>query len=89
MAQKKFSKITAEWIALSDIITVDADTTYYIQNRGPATIIALDTDVEPEADSDAGDLVLPYKTGEYSKGTGDLYLRAIDGTSSINITSKE
>ena len=87
--QKEFESLTTEWVALSDIITVDADTTYRIQNRGPAKIIALDTDTQPEEGSDAGDLVLPYEIGEYEKGTGDLYLRAFDGVSSINITSKE
>lgn len=87
--QKEFESLTTEWVALSDIITVDADTTYRIQNRGPSKIIALDTDTQPEAGSDAGDLVLPYEVGEYKKGTGDLYLRAFNGVSSINITTKE
>ena len=86
MAQINFISLSNEW---TQVTGLEEGTTYRIQNRGPAKIIAIDTDNQPEEGSDAGDLVLPYEIGEYEKGTGDLYLRAFDGVSSINITSKE
>lgn len=88
MAQEAFEKgLTTEWTPLSDILTVDADTTYYIQNRGADVLIVCDSSSEP---TDAeGILVLPYCTAKYKKASGDLYLRAFATTCSINITSEE
>lgn len=89
MAQEKFEKgLTTEWVSLSDIITVDASTTYYIQNRGANVLIAVEPDSEPSDDDTDGVLVQPYKILKYKKGTNDLYLRAFANMCSINISSE-
>jgi hypothetical protein len=89
MTQEVFERgLTKEWVALGDLITVESDTTYYIQNRGPDVLVALQASGQPEADNDGGDLVLPNVQAEYIKGTQDLYLRAFHNNCSINITKK-
>lgn len=85
MAQEAFESLTNEWTALSDIITVADDTTYYIQNRGPDVLIACESSSEPT--SDEGTVVLPYFVAKYEKGD-DVYLRASSGKCSVNISSK-
>lgn len=86
MAQEKFEQLIGEWIELSDIITVDVDKTYYIQNRGPDVLVACEGSSEPV--SEEGVLVQPYKVLKYKKGADDLYLRAFANNCSINITSE-
>lgn len=89
MAQVGFSKLTNEWVALSDIITVDSNTVYRIQNRGIDKVIALESSSEPSDDVREGNEILPGKTGEYKKGTQDLYLKAASfSPCEINITSE-
>lgn len=89
MAQEAFEKdLTTTWTALSDIITVDADTTYYIQNRGAGVLVVVEPDSEPSADDTDGILVQPYKVLKYKKGTNDLYLRAFANMCSINVSSE-
>ena len=88
MAQVEFEALTTEWTALSDIITVSADATYYIQNRGADTLVALESSTEPTADNQEGFMCQPYKVIEYKKGTQDLYLRAFNKSCAINITSE-
>lgn len=87
MAQEKFENISNEWVELSDIITVDSSKTYFIQNRGPDKLLALESSTEPE-DTDNGILVEPYLVLEYKSGTDNLYLRAFSGNLSINISSE-
>ena len=84
--QIAFSELTNEWKALSEIITVESDVKYYIQNRGPDKLLALESSSEPN--SLAGNIVLSGDALVYSKGTQDLYLRSFSSTSQINI-SKE
>lgn len=88
MAQVKFEGLTNEWTALSDIITVSTDTTYYIQNRGADTLVALESFTEPAADNREGFMCQPYKVIEYKKGIQDLYLRSFNKSCAINITSE-
>lgn len=84
--QEVFEKdITNEWIALSELITVDSDATYRIQNRGPDMLVALESSDTPD-DTQEGDLILPYIQAIYKKGSQDLYLRAFDNICGINIT---
>ena len=89
MAQIDFEQITNEWVSFADIVgTVDADTTYSIQNRGVDTLVLLEAATAPAADEYAGVLVLPNKTAVYKKGTQNLYMRAFNKNCSINITSE-
>lgn len=88
MSQVDFETLSDEWKALSDIISVDADTTYYLQNRGADTMIALESSSEPTANTQGGVVVLPYKTVTYKKGTQDLYLRAFSSSCAVNISSE-
>lgn len=88
MSQVNFETLSNEWKTLSDIISVDADTTYYLQNRGVDTMIALESSSEPAANAQGGVMVLPYKTVQYKKGTQDLYLRAFNKSCSVNISSE-
>lgn len=88
MAQIEFQPLTTEWTALSDIITVEDDTTYYIQNRGAGTLIAQEGASQPDAENQNGVLITPYRIAQYKKGSEDLYLRAFDQNCSINITSE-
>jgi hypothetical protein len=86
--QETFQKLTSEWVALSDFITVDADKKYRIQNRGADVLIALESSSEPDADNYEGTNILPYFEAEYVKGEQDLYLRAYNVSCSVNITSE-
>ena len=86
MAQEAFESLTSEWTALSDIITVGADTNYYIQNRGADILLAVESASEPTTLD--GVLVKPYQTLNYKKGTGDLYLRAYSSNCAINVSSE-
>lgn len=88
MSQVDFETLTDEWKALSNIISVDADTTYYLQNRGVDTMIALESSSAPAANAQGGVMVLPYKTVQYKKGTQDLYLRAFNKSCAVNISSE-
>lgn len=89
MAQIKFEGLTNEWESFSSIIgTVDADTTYYIQNRGCDPLILLESDSEPGDGDFTGNIVLPNKVAVYKKGSQDLYLRAFNRSCSINVTSE-
>ena len=88
MAQVDFQQLTNEWTALSDLITVGADTTYYLQNRGPDTLVALESSSEPDADSQEGVMCQPYKVVKYKKGTQDLYLKAFNQSCAVNISSE-
>jgi len=86
MAQEGLTQLTKEWSVLSDIITVDADKTYYIQNRGSDMLLACEGAAEP---NDAvGVLVRPFEVLKYKKGTGSLYVKAYTTTCTINITSE-
>ena len=87
MTQEAFEKgLTDEWTEISDIITVDADKTYYIQNRGADLLVACESASTPL--DGGGILVRPYRILKYKKGTGNLYLRAFTNTCSINISSE-
>lgn len=77
--------ITNHWVALSDIITVEENITYRIQNRGPEILMALEADSLPD-DSEEGDLILPMKQAPYEKGEQNLYLRALKNMCAINVT---
>lgn len=87
MAQEKFEHISNEWIVLSDLITVEADKLYFIQNRGPDKLLVIESSAEPE-ETDEGILVEPYVVLEYKEGADNLYLRAFDNNLSINISSE-
>lgn len=87
MSQVDLVKLTKEFVAFSDITTVDADTTYYIQNRGPDVLVALEASSTPDEELD-GVYVPPYCVLQYKQGEQNLYLRAGKTNCSINV-SKE
>lgn len=90
MAQVGFSKLINEWVALSDIITVNSGITYRIQNRSSDNVIALESSSEPSDDNREGNVILPGKIGEYKQGSQNLYLKATSfSPCEINITSEE
>ena len=84
MAQIDFRKIGNDWIAFTDVVTPDADTTYRIYNRGPHVVLACEADAMPTGQE--GDLLRPYETLVYKKGKQTLYLKAF-GETYINTTS--
>ena len=90
MAQELFEKnLTTEFVALEDLMTIDPDVTYQIQNRGPDYLLAVEPDAEPT--TEAGTLLKPYsdKLPLYKKGQNTLYLRALHSNCSFNVTSLE
>ena len=86
MAQIDFRELKTDWVAFTDITTPDADTTYFIQNRGPDMLLALEASSKP--DSTFGVLVKPMETLVYKKGAQTLYLRAYLSNCFVNV-SKE
>ena len=84
--QINFRELKTKWVAFTDITTPDADTTYYIQNRGPDVLLAVEASAEPTTVD--GVLVQPYKTLNYKKGTQTLYLRAYSSNCAINVSSE-
>ena len=85
MAQEGLSEISNEWVVLSDIITVDDDGTYYIQNRGSDMLLACEGGEKPTEST--GVLVKPFEVLKYKKNGGSLYLKAYTKLCTINITS--
>ena len=86
MAQVTKATLTTDWTALSDVMTVEENVSYYIQNRSPYNIIACESSSEPTTEE--GILVLPYRVLFYEKGTQNLYLRTLENTALINISSE-
>lgn len=84
--QEEFQALTNEWTALSDIITVDANADYRIQNRGADVLVALESTGVPSDDNEDGTFIPPLVQAFYKKGDQDLYLRAFNRSCSINIT---
>lgn len=84
--QLSFYSLTEEWTSLADIISITSDSEYRIQNRGADMLIALESDSLPDADSQEGQIIIPYQTGIYKKGEQDLYLRAFNKGCTINIS---
>ena len=76
-----------EWTAFEDIETPTQDKTYYIQNRGPETLIACEGDSEPTTHE--GIYVPIYKVLKYVKGSQNLYLRAKSDICTINISDED
>lgn len=88
MAQELVANIGTTWTGLSTLVTVDADTTYYIGNRNGGILWGCEGDSTPA--DDAGDPCLPYKRIEYKKGEqNDLYLRADQGIITVNISKAD
>lgn len=86
MAQEGLRELSGEWVALSDIITVDESKTYYIQNRGSNMLLACEGGEKPTEST--GVLVKPFEVLKYQKGTDTLYLKAYTEVCTINITSE-
>ena len=86
--QIDFTSLTKNWTAFSDIVTVENDVTYRIQNRGSYSFIALEANSTP-GDTEAGTSVLPSETLSYKKGSQNLYLRSLNKFCPINITQGE
>lgn len=86
--QEEFIQLENEWVDIEDIATIQADDMYYIQNRGPDRLIALESETEPTDEQD-GVIILPYVQAVYRKGEQKLYLRAFSNLCSINITKAE
>lgn len=80
------TNITNEWTPFSEITDVDVSATYYIQNRGGDTLVALESESLPDDAEQAGNLILPYQQVKYEKGSQNLYLRALNRICGINIT---
>ncbi len=89
MTQVAFEKLTNEWVALSDIITVDDDATYYLQNRGSGILLAQETSEAPSNNDMKGVLIKPYETAKYKSNGGDLYMRAYSSSCSVNISNNK
>ena len=86
MANKNFSILSTTWVAITDLITPEDDKNYFIQNRGPFMVIAVESASTPT--TDAGIVVPAYKTLKYVKGTNTLYLKSY-GTSYVNISDED
>lgn len=86
MTQKALETIGTTWIIITDIITPEDDKNYFIQNRGPDMLIAVESASAPS--TDAGIVIPAYKTLKYVKGTNTLYLKSY-GTSYVNINDED
>ena len=86
--QIDFIQLTNEWTAFSDVAEISADATYFIQNRGADYLIALEAAETPDAEEQAGVIILPNEVAKYKKGSQNLYLRAFNRGCSINVTSE-
>ena len=86
MANKNFSILSTTWVAITDLITPEDDKNYYIQNRGPFMVIAVESASTPT--TEAGICIPAYKTLKYVKGSNTLYLKSF-GSSEINISDED
>lgn len=86
MSNKYFSAITTSWVAITDLITPEDGKVYYIQNRGPFVVKALESASAPT--TEAGICIPAYKVLKYVKGTDTLYLKSY-GISEINISDED
>ena len=86
MTQKALQTLSTTWVAITDIITPEDDKNYFIQNRGPDMVIAVESAATPT--TEAGICIPAYKTLKYVKGANTLYLKSYR-TSEINITDED
>ena len=86
--QEDFFSVSNEWTDIEDVTTIESDVTYYIQNRGPDMLVALESSDTPD-DTQEGVMMPPYIQGIYVKGAQKLYLRAFNKLCTINITKAE
>lgn len=87
MAQVGIKKLTTEWTAFTDITTPEDDVEYFIQNRGPDRLLAVESTEAPT--TLAGTLIYPTpqdKGAKYKKGNNPLWLRSFSTNCSINVT---
>lgn len=87
MSQIALKELTEEWVAFTDITTPENNKNYYIQNRGPQNVLALESDSIPETLD--GVLITPYEQYTYQKGSQTLYFRAYSNNATVNITKEE
>lgn len=88
MAQEFTQALTTEWVELADYITVDGDTTYYIQNRGADVLLLLEADDTPADNETDGVLVKPFEVVSFKEGDQYLYMRAYNSSCTINVSSE-
>lgn len=84
--QISFLNLTNEWIALEDLVTLDENEMYQIQNRGYDDLLLFESS-SIESDSIEGIIVRPYHKAKYKKGDNKLFMRAYNKTCSINIST--
>lgn len=84
--QVNFEHLTKNWVEFE---TAESGVVYLIQNRGADVLVLLETDSAPESTTKDGILVKPYQTVKYEKGEQSLFMRALDMSCSVNISTIE
>jgi hypothetical protein len=80
---EKFN-ITGDWVKLSDLITVENEKTYYVQNLDSPAIFVVESDTEPT--EKVGMRVLKNETIGYEKGK-ELWLTCENNARLQNIAT--
>ena len=87
MSQIKLQQLDNNWVNASTIFTPVSDKTYYLQNRGNDYMVACEGSQVPTDMS--GVYIAPHKMARYKLGSQNLYLRAHNGTCSVNISDED
>lgn len=85
MAQIAYDEVGSTWVDASTLGTFTQGDTYFIQNRGLGTLLAVEGASEPT--TEAGVIVDGLKVLKWTVGTDKLWLKS-NSKSYVNITSE-
>lgn len=81
--------INTNWKNIEDLVTISDNKTYYIQNQGPSKFIYKETTQIPENNDTVGNRVAVDDKLIHIKATNNLYIRALNQSTKINIMEGE
>ena len=90
MDKDKYIKLTKEWVNFESLLdSFDSSKTYTIFNRGNFNYMGICATSLPASTELGGTPTVPNDYSVFIKGTKNLYLKALDGETYINISEGE
>ena len=92
MTQEAYTELGQNFVSFEDLVSsFDSSKTYRICNRGLHNILYVDVDADATEDptGNAGEVIKPGETLEYTKVSSTRWLKSLDGNTMINIASNE
>ena len=86
MADIYNDEIGVEWVNISNTVTFQDDTDYFIQNQGNSLLQAYTGETTPDVNTKLGVKIPPMMQGHYKVSDGELYLKGVQGPCRVNIS---